>query len=246
MSGRGAAVSFREEVLGQYSSSSDVHRAVSVEAAEAHARIYSEIVRPHLPEGQRSRWLDLGCGQGVLLRAAAGLGFQEVWGVDASAEMVALAQAAGTRVVKADVLEHLNAEGGEAWDVISAFDLLEHLERGDGLALLKSAHRRLRSGGVCLAKLPNGESPWAGGTMAGDLTHVSLYTPSSVSQLARLAGFARVSVYELAPVVHGVVSLGRSILWRGLRRLYQAASLVETGSQGCGVWTRNMLVRVER
>src|ERR1019366_2101882 len=100
------------------------------------------------------------------------------------------------------------------------------------------------SEGVCLLQLPNALSPWAYGVMASDLTHETAYSPASISQLAKLAGFSSCEVRELGPPLGTPIRSVRRMLWRLVRLVYQFANLVETGGGASGVFTRVMLARL--
>jgi SAM-dependent methyltransferase len=105
-----------------------------------------------LPRG--SRWLDLGCAYGYLVAEAASGGFAAV-GVDVSAYALARAHidapAAGGRVLRglADRLPFADA----AFDVVSVFDVLEHLH--DPEPALAEVARVLKPGGVLIGATPD-------------------------------------------------------------------------------------------
>jgi SAM-dependent methyltransferase len=137
------------------------------------------------------RLLDLGCGDGALLREAQRRGLGEVSGVDHSPEQVERAHRAGTTtVVQADAIAHLAANPGQ-WDVIVTVDLLEHLEHDDVLRLAQAIAAALRPGGEWVAQVPNGVSPFVGNHAYGDFTHRTIYTDRSMRQIARAVGLER-------------------------------------------------------
>jgi SAM-dependent methyltransferase len=101
-----------------------------------------------------ARWLDLGCAYGYLVAEARAGGFRAV-GVDVSA--YALAKVAGSAPAAAGcvargVLERLPFPDG-SFDVVSAFDVLEHVVDPD--AALREIHRLLRPGGVLVGATPD-------------------------------------------------------------------------------------------
>lgn len=240
----------RDRVLAAYvSSSPGPHRPVDAAAAERWVRAYRHHLRgawlPRPRDGQDG-WLDLACGQGSLMRLARGLGFGRVVGVDVSEEMLAPCRAAGLDVVAEDVLAFLERAPDSAWQVVSAFDLLEHLGRDDGFRLLAEVRRVLAPGGVCLLKLPNAASPFGFYVTASDLTHEAAYSPLSLAQLASLAGFRGCAVREVGPAPLGPLSIARWLLWRPLRACYGLAYRIETGAAHGGVYSQVMLARLER
>ncbi len=122
--------------------------------------------------GAGARWLDLGCAYGFLVADARENGFR-AFGMDASG--FALAQAAEHAPDASGRLVQGHAEvlpfADEAFDVVTAFDLLEHVP--DPECLLAEVARILRPGGVFLAATPDAlvfdrEEP----------THISEHVPS--------------------------------------------------------------------
>jgi hypothetical protein len=158
--------------------------------------------------------------------------------------MLSACQDVGLNVRREDATEFVQHLPSGAYGIVSAFDFLEHLSRNEALALLREARRLLAPAGVMFIKVPNGASPAVGDMFFSDLTHESLFTPSSIAQLASLAGFSRCDVREVGPVPHGVRSAVRCALWKGARMWYRFLNAIETGSPGAEVITRVMLVRL--
>lgn len=138
--------------------------------------------RKDFPEG--TRVLEVGFGNGAFLAFARARGW-EVEGVEASAELVARAVAAGYRA-------HLAADlaGVEAnrYDLVAAFDVLEHVPGDAVVGFVDEVKRVLVDGGVFMARVPNGDSPFGLVNQNGDLTHVTAIGSGMVHYLARRAG----------------------------------------------------------
>lgn len=81
----------------------------------------------------RGSYLDVSCGRGDMLDQAARLGFSPVQGTEIVPGLID-----GSRVVRAEV-HNLPFEAG-SFDVVTMFDVIEHLLRGDD----KNACRELR------------------------------------------------------------------------------------------------------
>lgn len=62
----------------------------------------------------------------------------------------------------------------------------------------------------------------------------------SVSQVLRVTGFKVVGVFAKEPVVHGVKSAVRWVLWKIIKQFIKLYLTVETGSAGYGVYTQVM------
>lgn len=243
-----AHTSLRDLILKRYvSSSAGTHRALTEESLNAYSKAYRIYLRGWIPSPHEgSAWLDLACGQGALMQLARTLGYDSVTGVDLSEEMLASCRSRGLAVVCADVMELLSRTSDATYDVVSAFDLLEHFQKDDGFRLLQAIRRVLKPGGICLLKLPNAASPWGFMVTASDLTHEGAYTPHSLKQVTHLAGFSGCVLREVGPVPTSSVAWVRGVLWRILRTVYKGLLLIETGAPGQeNVYTQVMLAKLE-
>jgi SAM-dependent methyltransferase len=141
-----------------------------------------------------------------------------------------------------DLCKYL-VESCEYFDLITAFDVIEHFGKDEAIDVLHLIWKRLKPGGILILQTPNALSPWSNSLRYGDLTHEIIYSPTCLASLLRLTGFAQIETREVGPCVH---SLKGFILWP-LRRAvllgYALWNLAETGSLLGGVYSRNMLIR---
>ena len=105
-------------------------------------------VARHKPAG---RALDVGCGPGFFLEAAARRGY-EAWGLDPSAYAVDLARRRHADRVLEGVLETAPFPPGH-FDLVTAFDAFEHVYRP--VRFLEAAHALLAPGGVLVITTPD-------------------------------------------------------------------------------------------
>lgn len=202
-----------------------------------------KLVREHFPPQLDVAVLDLGCGHGALLHFAREAGYRNLRGVDGSSEQVAAAQRLGIAgVEEGDLREAVKAQPDASLDVIVAFDVIEHFTRDELLPFVDDVRRALKPGGRWIIHVPNGESPFFGAVRYGDLTHEFAFTRVSLTQLLLSSGFTSVRCYEDAPVVHGLRSALRWMLWksfRGMLRLYIAAETGDASSEH--IFSQNLL-----
>jgi SAM-dependent methyltransferase len=114
----------------------------------------------------QGRVLDVGCGPGFFLDAAAAMGY-EAWGIDPSAYAVALARRTHGERVRVGVLESSDFEPA-SFDLLVAQDAFEHVY--SPRRFLQAAHGLLKPDGV-----------------------LAITTPDPTSLLARVSGRAWVS-----------------------------------------------------
>ena len=168
------------------------------------------VLRTTLPAGGL-RLVEIGCGGGALLPAAAEFG--DVVGVEASADFLEVARRRGFTVLRGALPDELPL-GAEAFDGALLLDVLEHIE--DDRGALEAVSRVLRPGGFLVCTVP--AYPWLWSSHDEVLGHRRRYTARSLRRVAREAGFhpLRVTYFNtlLAPAVVGLRLLRR---WRGAR-----------------------------
>jgi 2-polyprenyl-3-methyl-5-hydroxy-6-metoxy-1,4-benzoquinol methylase len=221
---------YRGRVYSGYLSVSE-ERAGAESAALFRARWphLRHAVRKLLPEDRNSRIVDLGAGYGGFVRAAKAAGYHRIEGYDWALEQVEAARHLGEDVKQADLFEALEGLEDEAWDVVVTFDVVEHLKRDEVFKCADGVRRILRPGGRWLIHTANAESPLFGRVRYGDLTHETAFTRRSLQQLLIATGFSTYTFIEDGPVLHGVVSCVRWLLWQAVRSAIVARVGLETG-----------------
>jgi SAM-dependent methyltransferase len=139
--------------------------------------------------GGTGRILDIGCGQGDFLHLAQQRGWA-AYGSEFSPAAVALCRNRGLNVTAGDLAE---ADfGTDFFDVITAFEVLEHVN--EPVKLLAQVRRLLRPGGLFYLTTPNFDAllrhaERAEFAMLGYPEHLCFYTPNSIKRLAHGGGF---------------------------------------------------------
>lgn len=189
--------------------------------------------------------LDLGSGTGELCWLAHDEGAASVVGVNLSAGEVEYSRIHATaRFVHQDIASYLAQCPSASADRIFALNILEHLDMDTLLRVLEAILRVLREGGQLIVMVPNATSPFGSMTRYWDITHCNAFTPSSLRQLARLAGFGEgLEFRECGPLLHGFVSAVRFVLWQLIRLGIRSYLMVELASDKGGIYTADMLVR---
>jgi 2-polyprenyl-3-methyl-5-hydroxy-6-metoxy-1,4-benzoquinol methylase len=148
----------------------------------------------------RSEVLDVGCGRGEFLAAlkAAGISAR---GVDANAEMAAVARERGLAAAHADALAHLASLPDGSLGGIIATQVIEHLEPPYLMRLLDTMAQKLHQGAPLVLETIN-PACWLAffSSYIRDLTHVRPIHPETLQYLLRASGFERVDIRYSAPV----------------------------------------------
>lgn len=212
-------------------------------AARRWGKAYDWYLRGWLPASKDARIVDLACGYGRLLHFFVSRGYQNVAGVDISPDQVRHARQVIPEVYEANVLEFLEARCGEH-DLLTALDLIEHLNKDEALRFLDVCFAALKPGGRLILQTPNADSPFGMAIRYGDLTHEICFNVNAISRLLALHGFTAIEAREPGPVPWGysLASGARWLVWQGIRGGLKLWNLAETGSAGAGVFSRNFLI----
>ena len=147
--------------------------------------IFLRLLRKYLPRAHDEhprRILDVGCGTGTMLRQLSRFG--QAQGIDADAEAIAFCHDRGiTQVRRVGGLPLPFA--ADAFDVITALDVIEHIE--DDRAMLRELYRIIRPGGLFLFSVP--AYPFLWGAQDEISHHKRRYVASQLRARAVEAGF---------------------------------------------------------
>ena len=151
------------------------------------------IIRRYKPSGHL---LDVGCGEGYFLQYAEK--YYDTYGSDVSEYCIreAKQRTDRTRLSVGSVM-HIDYED-ESFDMITCFDVLEHLDDPD--AAVRECQRVLKRRGMFVARVPNTSSigcKWKKEEWFGykDKTHVSLLSNEEWFEVFRKNNFEMVGVF---------------------------------------------------
>jgi methionine biosynthesis protein metW len=132
---------------------------------------------------------DLGCGRGEWLEILKQNGFT-ARGCDVSEEMIKECEKNALEAKNQGAIEFLSELEDSSLALVSAFQLVEHLEFSELCELIKQAHRVLKDGGILLLETPNPENlRVATLTFYLDVTHVKPIPPMLLEYLCEFEGF---------------------------------------------------------
>jgi len=200
------------------------------------------LLAPHLPK-HCNRALDLGAGQGVLIEALHHLGCRDVHGVEISSSQVLEARRHGCNSVKqGDALETLINLPENSLDLITCFDVFEHLSHELCGVWLDHITRVLRPEGRLIGHVPNGLSPFYGYIFWSDLTHLWCPVPESIKVFCRASNLHWLGAYENIGASSGIKGKLRTLAWLVVRATIATASTIETGkNELSSPWSRTFL-----
>jgi 2-polyprenyl-3-methyl-5-hydroxy-6-metoxy-1,4-benzoquinol methylase len=139
-------------------------------------------------------FLDIGFGSGALLKWASLKGAR-VAGTELQEVLIKAADKAGIKCYK-DLSEIPN----HSYDIVTAFDLFEHIPLSELPQFLAEIFRIIRPNGRIVARFPNCQSPAGLASQFGDHTHVSMLSGPIVKYLMARQGFIDIS-YKCARTI---------------------------------------------
>lgn len=205
-----------------------------------------ELARAGIAVDNGTRILELGFGNGKFTGWARARG-ADYRGTELSERLVALARENGIAAFPA-TLDLATVLAEARYDCVIAFDVMEHLSVEEIARLLQAVRDALKPGGRFLARVPSGDSPFAGAIQHGDITHRSVIGSGMMRQLAAQSGLDVAGIREPALPMSGM----------GIRRLLRRSLVTLTRvviakvltmafyDNQPRVMTPNMLVILER
>jgi 2-polyprenyl-3-methyl-5-hydroxy-6-metoxy-1,4-benzoquinol methylase len=210
--------------------------ARSVKSFRPEAQGLRRMIRHHFPRDRDAAILELGCGHGILMHFAQEAGYRNVIGVDASPEQVATAHALGIAGAReGDLFATLNSAAPESYDVVLAYDVLEHFRKDELMVFADEVHRILRPGGKWIVRVPNADAPFAMRMRYGDFTHELIFNRDSLGQLLQAVGFKQVDSFEAGIIPNNLRTAVRWTVWQGVRLCLRLVLFAETGGIGRGL-----------
>jgi SAM-dependent methyltransferase len=147
-------------------------------------RLITGLLRQHLPEGRS--YFEIGCGNGAVLAAIAReRAWQRLVGSELHPAGLRIARDRLPRSVELLQMDARQIPMRRAFDVVGAFDVLEHIDEDE--AVLAQIARAVRPGGGIIVAVPQHPSLWSGADEAA--YHVRRYRRGELEDKLARAGF---------------------------------------------------------
>jgi 2-polyprenyl-3-methyl-5-hydroxy-6-metoxy-1,4-benzoquinol methylase len=173
-----------------------------------------DFIEPFFPANKSAKILDLACGYGLFLKACVDAGYTNIEGQDLVPACVDYAEKTLDlkNIFQSDIFQHIESKENASFDIITAFNIIEHVDRDKVEQLITLISQKLRSGGIFIMEVPNAESPLGIATLFSDLTHQFAFTHGLLSSILRFAGFEKISVTPRYINSNPIIRLGQKII----------------------------------
>jgi 2-polyprenyl-3-methyl-5-hydroxy-6-metoxy-1,4-benzoquinol methylase len=178
----------------------------------------ADMLIPVLPSRKNIRILEIGPGNGEALSLLVNdIGYTNVEGIDISADVIEVcAKIIGSSMrLVTDTIDFLK-DNKQSYDVVLMYHVLEHFKYDDVIPTLSAIYDALNADGLLIVGVPNAAAPIIGSEQQYfDFTHRVGFSPWSLEQAHRMAGFEKCEVKEMWPPKKGIVK----ILQRTIQKL---------------------------
>jgi len=222
---------FRSELYSKYASTFKKfvgdEDSINIKSEyELYRRWYLQLIKKF---SKNAAIIDIGCGPGLMLQFLKQEGFQNLYGIDISEQQVNKARGKGLNADVMNIFDFFNVNK-KKFDIIFALDIVEHFHKHELLDLFTGINYLLNENGVLLIHTPNGDGLLPQHIIYGDLTHLTIFNPNSISQILRFTGFDKIKYYETGPTSKNLKGFIRFLLWKIIRMIFQSIRIIETGS----------------
>lgn len=162
--------------------------------------------------------LDVGFGNGAFLGWCRDRGWK-CDGVEVNERLITRASKHGFVTTK-NVDDFSFDSIKNPFDLITAFDVLEHIERESLVGFLSSLRNICNPQTLLIVRFPNGDNPFSMPIQNGDVTHTTSIGQMMLRQVAQLAGFEVIALGGPCQPVQGtsmsrrlLIAVGNPIRW---------------------------------
>jgi SAM-dependent methyltransferase len=241
---------YRERVYKHYSSAR-VESLVpkTVEEFKPREPFFNKIIKNNFPLDKNINILELGCGHGIFQYFINKAGYKNSKGIDGSIQQVEGAKKLGIKnIILGDMIAYIKVLDSSFLDMIIAIDIFEHFTKEEFTDLVDELHRILKKDGLIICHQPNSEGPFGNFMRDWDYTHELSFTRQSLAQIFLASEFNSIKTFEDKPIIHGVKSFFRFVLWEYLiRNIFVAIRTIESGR--CdkeAIFTQNFLAVIKK
>lgn len=176
----------------------------------------TRFIEPFFPKDTSIKILDVGCGYGLFVNTCQKLGYVNCEGVDLDRSYTNYADysLAIKNITTSDLFDHLETKKDGHYDVITAFNIIEHIKKEKIQTLLNLIYKKITPGGIFIMEVPNADSPLGIHTFFTDLTHEFAFSRKLALRLLHIAGFDTIKVMYQPMRKNPLIKVAQKIMAR--------------------------------
>lgn len=174
----------------------------------------TQFIEPLFPADRSIRISDIGAGYGLFLDACRKRGYENIEGVEAGEAFVLYARRELDihTIACDDLFSYLESKKDGLFDIITAFNIVEHVKKDRVQYLLDLINEKLKPGGMLIMEVPNADSSLGVHTYFSDLTHEFAFSKKLAVRLLCIAGFDDIKVRYQLNLRNPLIKLAQKIM----------------------------------
>jgi 2-polyprenyl-3-methyl-5-hydroxy-6-metoxy-1,4-benzoquinol methylase len=227
-----------EKLYLRYAKAKNITTKLEIDNILKEQRHYNKhFIKKYFPKNINAVIIDLGAGLGGLVKQAKLMGYRSVSGIDKSIDQVYSAKIAEVDIKQGEIVDELKEMADDSVNMFILNDVIEHLSGNELLQIFELIYAKLVINGFVVIHTSNATSPVFGIIRYGDLTHTKSFTSESLTQIKNICNFQKIKIYELPPIIHGIKSIIRYVIWKLFSLIIKLYIGAETGKN-----PRNIIV----
>jgi SAM-dependent methyltransferase len=158
---------------------------------------YLNLLENYLPSDKEIKILEIGCGMGFCLMTLEELGYKHIEGIDIDQGQIQRCKSKNLNAHWVQDSMNFLSKKEDAYDVILAFDVIEHIIWSNQINFVTKVFSSLKMGGQFICSVPNANSPLAGRWRYIDWTHHISFTECSLDFLLYHGGFKKIDIFPI-------------------------------------------------
>ena len=178
-----------------------------------------------LPPNKNSYLLDIGVGRGEMLTCIKNHEYKNYLGIDISEDLIKFCKNLNLNCEKVDNTTEWLQQNKNKYDLITLFDVLEHIKKEEVINLLVSLRNALNENGILVIQTPNLQAFEGQLHRYNDYTHEFGFTEHSLYQILVTTSFSNQIIFKGFEYIiknglkQKIQKILRSLIWSVIKKI---------------------------